>query len=365
MNNSMKFCSIAAKNMMRMINCKDILKKYETFVLENETNISTIENTLRTLVYLMPKRFNESEAGAEALHVLLSVVGLYNSKITMKNLKSKHIGLFNKYVLNNLKKSSLLSRLCYWLRFIQSFQLLIEIICYKKFKKHRSFVVLMMETIKTIIKLFIFRLNGKRMLLNSNIPKRETFKPTTVATDNINQLWTGKRTSKQYTRLDSIYPNDPLASFETNRFLSKQTSNPELLKIPSLLVKPLNGNGKIAEYLHIVNPLVFAYFSHKKEDSWIPLLLRTIVDAAWLNMLINYSKNNRKLTKLENEELKKRKLKIVYYCLLSNPMFRTVTKPSVERICSSFENTFLLNRIANIVKDHLPFYEKYHYSHNQ
>ncbi|CAB4375888.1 unnamed protein product [Rhizophagus irregularis] len=62
----------------------NILRKYDDFILNNASQISSIESSLRTLTYVLPGRFADAEFASEALFAALNLIGLYHDSILVR-----------------------------------------------------------------------------------------------------------------------------------------------------------------------------------------------------------------------------------------------------------------------------------------
>ncbi|KAG6885570.1 hypothetical protein C0993_012572 [Termitomyces sp. T159_Od127] len=60
------------------------IARYEAFLLENVSTISSLESSLRSITWFLPGRFKDAELASEALTSLLNVMSMYHDTLLAK-----------------------------------------------------------------------------------------------------------------------------------------------------------------------------------------------------------------------------------------------------------------------------------------
>ncbi|MCO5598732.1 hypothetical protein L7F22_052830 [Adiantum nelumboides] len=66
-----------------------MLQWYESFLLSNASQITSVESSLRSITYFLPGRFPDSELAGEAVYSALNLLGLYHDSILVRLLSPR------------------------------------------------------------------------------------------------------------------------------------------------------------------------------------------------------------------------------------------------------------------------------------
>ncbi|KAI9297957.1 peroxisome membrane protein [Neoconidiobolus thromboides FSU 785] len=342
-----------------------MFERYETFILSNKSQVNAIENGLRTLTYILPGRFSDAELPSEALYSLLNLVGLYHDKI-LDNSKNNETerddkNVFNRYTRSLIQTSNLYKQFAYALSLIEYTEVLMEMLYIKRYgQKGKYKLISLIELIKMLLKLALFKLSKNRTLLASAHPERDR-----MANENENAkatdkgLWEGKRTGYKHKNITSITRESNINGFLISKVLNKDSAR----KSESLVSK-LFSFGKYAEWLYIIRPFIYVCMLHKfGHKSWKPWLLSLGLEIISFQLKEQYNKDvigEEDLSSLEIEERKRRKYALLYY-LLKSPFFALYTKIFMLKFSDFASNRFLISFFAGMLKDYIPLWEKYYF----
>lgn len=347
-----------------------VFDKYEKFILSNVSQVNAIESGLRSLTYVLPGRFSDAEFASEALFSLLNLVGLYHDKILTKiNTRPIKDGLipsnFNRYTRSLIDGSPIYKKLAYALSMIQYTEVLFEMFYLKrKGIKGKWNIIGLIELIKMLLRLSLFKLSKKRTLLSPPHPERE--QPPSdenLLEQNTSSEWRGKRTGFSHPKINSLQKNGT-ANLDHRPYLFSKVLDLDSASSASNLVRKLPDLGVLAEFLFIVRPLVYVFaikkFGHK---NWLPWLTSLLLESS--SLLISQKVNEqtggeKALTSLEKEERRRRYVLLGYY-LLRSPFFDAFTKPLLLNFSNSAKNKFLISFVAGMVIDYIPLWEKFYF----
>ena len=169
---------------------------YANYVATNSTSISNIENTLRSLTYLLPgARFHDSELASESVHTFIQLLSIHHDHLLKKHaallasspavLRAKNIkaqrpqpSLHARYTIFWTNSSSLYNKIATLLKIAQYTELLWEMIARRRGgEKARWRVVVWLEMFKAFCRLILMRLTDSRPLVSPPMPVREDFAP--------------------------------------------------------------------------------------------------------------------------------------------------------------------------------------------
>ncbi|KAK4047405.1 hypothetical protein OIV83_005452 [Microbotryomycetes sp. JL201] len=165
---------------------KDTVKHYEDMILKSTTRVSTIESSLRSLTWILPGRFQDSEIASEALYALLNILGVYHDSIVLRTVSvlpppvrppsSSHA----RYTRHFVQTSSTYKNVARSLTVLGYTELLIEMTVRKRLGKDKAEqTVIGIEAVKALLRLLLLRTTGGRPLVNPPISERE-FDPSVL-----------------------------------------------------------------------------------------------------------------------------------------------------------------------------------------
>ncbi|KAF9996040.1 Peroxisomal membrane protein pex16 [Modicella reniformis] len=357
----------------------DFLKKYNSFIFKNASQISSIESTLRSLTYILPGRFDDADLASEALFSTLNLLGIYHDTILTKHVASLPAthrpapSPLNRYTRDWQASSQIYKRIVLLLTIIQYTEVLIEMNVQKKWgQQYKWRVITALEAIKVAGRLGLMRLTNNRMLMHPVHTERDV-DPSTLADIAEAQLaakeshWIGSRTGNARLQLSAIQKNDGKStkgSTATDFVLSKVLT-PDVVRKPCDLVSMLHGIGLVGEYLFILRPLIYVLAMRKYgQKSWYPWFLSLAIEltsrTSIKHALTNHSGRCPSGTPLEKDEMKRRLWLLLYYVLRS-PFYDRFTKERLSNFCEATSKKPLISLLGGIVRNYQPLWESVYF----
>lgn len=154
-----------------------LVKRYDRFILKNASAISTVESAIRTLTYVLPSRFDDNQLVSEAIYATCGLVGLYHDSIIARAVASMQTkpaitphGRYTKYWYVH---SGVYRNLALFVSTLQSLSFLLEILARKTFgEKGRWRLVIAIEVVKSLARVYLLRVTGWRPLVYPHVPER-------------------------------------------------------------------------------------------------------------------------------------------------------------------------------------------------
>ncbi|KAI9136300.1 peroxisome membrane protein [Paraphysoderma sedebokerense] len=407
----------------------ELLRKYDSFILSNASQVSAIESALRSLTYLLPGRFQDSELASEFIYTTINLLGLrhdqllYQAALTSSpNYKPTTL---NRYLRHVHSKSSLSKNVSLLLTLIQTVEVLVEMtVKRRKGDKQRWKIVMWIEGIKVLCRLILLQQNQSKLVLSPSYPIRDvdpalinptsssSYSPHFQPDSSLSQ--SHKRTNRIHPPLsvlaafpspgvssspfgDSSSGSDPVVEYLNSRALLS------CVKSPDDLVHPLKGSRLVGEYMFILRPLIYVYLLRKHgsrsytpwmislsleilsrvlslghtTSSLIPAQLDRSIHSLFSKFFGAFSSNKlkgkgasekgyveseqpEKLTLLEKDEYKRRLFLLLFY-LLRNPVYEKLTKPRLDSFCASMIDKPLIRIFAAILQDYQPLWENIYF----
>ena len=224
------------------------------------------------------------------------------------------------------------------LQMIQYTELLIEMAAKRRGEQFRWRIVVFVESVKALCRLFLLRLTNRRPLLTPPLPEREahpsemegqtshfdgTETPPSERSENMD--WTMPRT-----RLSM--PSLPDPSDISDYLLSKVLTADDI-KPPKALLHRIRGRGEVAEILFILRPVIYALAMQRwrgNRRSWKPWLIGLAIEygarqLAKRDFQARVAGGLRGLTGLEREELRKRAWSMGWWAM-RGAFYENITK---------------------------------------
>jgi len=346
-----------------------VFDKYEKFILSNVSQVNAIESGLRSLTYVLPGRFSDAEFASEALFSLLNLLSLYHDKILTKiTTKPAKDGLppsnFNRYTRSLINGSSLYKKFAYILSMLQYTEVLLEMFYLKRRgSKGKWNMIALIELIKVLLRLSLFKLSKKRTLLSPPHPEREQPQTEGASEVLINSVWSGKRTGFSHPKINTLQQNGT-SDLDYRPFLLSKVLDKDCASTANNLVRKLSDLGILAELLFIIRPLIYVLtirkFGHK---NWLPWILSLSLESTSLFLSKKASDQiggEEALTSLEKDERRRRYVLLGYY-LLRSPFFDSITKHRLLSFSNSAKNKFLISFLAGLIIDYIPLWQKYYF----
>ncbi|TIB71223.1 Metallo-dependent phosphatase [Wallemia mellicola] len=305
----------------------------------------SVEPALRTLAWLLPGRFDDSELVAECIFSSLNVITQEQDIQNATHSKNPHSRYTTKADWGALHKIS--SRL---LTLIGSLQLLGEIVMHRRERtsesagKQRWNYISAVEALKFTLRLIILLKTRFRPLIHPSTPSRDqdsTLDPEYKPASKVRNVDEFKR---EYGTVDNYLRSVALGS--------------DAFTPPSALVRPLNSIPQVvSELLLAAEPLVYAL-----------ALRRQYIRTQTSRQLRKYDQRNAvspyafdvNKSSIEMNEHMRREQSFIRY-LLRGPIWSDFTKPRVESLVHRFENWPLIGLAAGIVGDYIPLVDNYHF----
>ncbi|KAF9208459.1 Peroxisomal membrane protein pex16 [Haplosporangium sp. Z 27] len=354
----------------------NFLKKYESFIFKNATQVSSIESTLRSLTYILPGRFDDADLASEALFSTLNLLGIYHDTILTKHVNSLPAthkptpSALNRYTRDWLNSSVAYRRIVLLLTVIQYTEVLIEMGVQKKWgNKYKWRIITALETIKAAGRLVLMQITNHRMLMHPVHTERDV-DPSKLADLAEAQLsvqeshWTGARTGSARLQLSAVQKSKS-GKNDVNDFLLSKVLTPDVVRKPRNLVSELTGLGTVGETLFILRPVIYVLAMRKYgQKSWYPWFLSLAIELVSRSSIKHYLSGRGGRggsgTPLEKDELKRRLWLLLYYVLRS-PFYTQYTKERLDNFCESASKKPLISLVGGIVKDYQPLWESVYF----
>ncbi|KAJ2797393.1 hypothetical protein H4R21_004338, partial [Coemansia helicoidea] len=293
-----------------------MLRQYADFVVNNASQVSSIENALRMLTYVLPGRFADAELASEAIYTLLSFVGVYHDSLLARaaaagllvDKQGEPVKIdatpFNRYYGRLAHRSDLYRAASLLLGALQFGEKLVEMVVVKKLgEKRRWRVVAWIEIAKVVLRLTLLQLSGRRMVTGSVVPERMVDPATlgaasrlartaaaaaaaaSAATEDPAALWKGERSGLGFRSVRSILDKTE-GSANLDRFIAGAVQDPERVAPALALVRRYGALGLAGELLFILRPLIYVMGIRKLGvRSWRPWALSLLVELASRQMV--------------------------------------------------------------------------------
>ncbi len=226
---------------------------------------------------------------------------------------------------------------------IQYTELLWEMAAKRRGEKVRWRVVVLLEAIKALCRLFLLRLTNSRPLVSPPLPERE-IDPRTLD-ENDKGAWDGMDTppSEGSVEMSWTMPRTGLSlptlpdSSDISNFLLSKVLTADDIKPPKALLHRVTGQGQLAEIMYILRPVIYALAMQRwsgDKKSWRPWLLGFTIEygarqLAKKDFQERVAGGLRGLTGLEREELRKRGWALGWWAM-RGAFYENITKYDVH-----------------------------------
>ncbi|KAJ1953804.1 hypothetical protein IWQ62_005907 [Dispira parvispora] len=355
-----------------------LAQAYERFLLNNASQISSIESTVRSLTYVLPGRFSDADVASEGLYALLNVLGLYHDHILTKAARQTSsakpdtslLNRYHRYFFRHSAQPGLYQRLGLALTLLQFAESFIEMAIQKKWGTRAKWqAVTAIELAKLLCRLALIRNTQNRMLFQPSYPERDVDPEVLRASTNTEtppSAWQGKHTGKQYPSVASlaqgVREGQPLA-----QYISARSSQPEQYLKPSEVVLPLSRSALLGEYLFALRPVLYVLAIRKwGHKAWLPWLLSLAIES--LSRLLQTTAcadvtrqgHSGSRSQLERAELGRRLWLFLNY-LLRSPFYDRFTKPRLDRFIKSAQQKPIISLFAGLLSDYQPLWESVYF----
>jgi peroxin-16 len=270
----------------------------------------------------------------------------------------------NRYTKFWIQKSSFYRRVATVLAMIQYTELLWEMTAKRRGEKVRWRVVVILEIIKAVCKMFLLRITNSRPLVTPALPEREVI-PEDNASEGAEEDFEdegfheeregGRREVREYKmkRTGLSLPTLPNPSDISSYLLSKVLTADDI-KAPNTLLNKVHGSAQLAEYLHILQPVIYAIAMSRSKDkkNWQPWLLGLSIEYAARQL----RKDGLRTTALEREQWSKRGWAMGWWAM-RGAFYENVTKGFLHKTSEK-----LPSLVAGILDDYLYLWDGYYFS---
>ncbi|KAJ4362630.1 hypothetical protein N0V95_001435 [Ascochyta clinopodiicola] len=357
------------------------LGMYSDFITKNSSAVSQIESALRSLTYIIPGRFRESEIASESLHCGVQCLSLYHDTLLAKAMEQmpgtrrQPLTPHHRYTKFWTEKSPTYKRIANVLQMLQFTELLWEMAAKRKGEKMRWRVVVLLEIIKAVCRLLLLRLTNSRPLLSPPLPQREidpsSLEDSSASADGMDtppsersveaENWTMPRTGLS---MPSLPDSSDISSYLLSKVLTADDIKP-----PKALLHRVSGKGELAEALYILRPVAYAlamqHFSGDRK-SWRPWLIGVSIEygarqLAKKDFQERLAGGLRGLTGLEREELKKRAWALGWWTM-RGAFYENITKSWIHAITRKLKSKPLLDIAGGVIEDYEFLWDQYYFS---
>ncbi|KAK3709586.1 hypothetical protein LTR37_010807 [Vermiconidia calcicola] len=363
------------------------LNMYSDFITKNAGAVSQVEGALRSLTYIIPGRFRESDVASESLNSGVQLLALYHDSLLSKALerrlrtqKNVHQSPHNRYTRHYCQKSPTYRRTATTLSCVQYTELLLEMMAKRKGERTRWRVVVLLEAIKALCRLVLMRLTNSRPLLDPPLPEREVVPEQPQQEEEVihsppsersnshsdagSEQWTMPRTSLT---LPPLPNSDDISSYLMSKVLTADDIKP-----PKALLHRVSGLGEAAEIMYIVRPVIYAsamayWCQHeggRGKADWRPWLLGLSIEYGARQLAKRDFETRRPggargLTQLEKEELKKRGWAMAWWGM-RGAFYENVTKGVIRGFTGSLKGKPLLDMVGNLIDDYEYLWDEFY-----
>ncbi|KAK5120061.1 hypothetical protein LTR85_006542 [Meristemomyces frigidus] len=362
------------------------LNMYGDFITKNAGAVGQVEGALRSLTYILPGRFRESDVASESLNSGVQLLALYHDSLLSRALahslpqSKQHQSPHSRYTRFYSEKSPTYRRTAITLSVIQYTELLLEMIAKRKGEKARWRMVVVLEAVKAMCRLILMRLTNSRPLLSPPLPERElpVEKPAhdeeTIPSPPSERSERSEAGSERWTMPRTSLTLPPLPSSEDiSSYLLSKVLTADDIKPPKALLHRVCGLGEAAEVLYIIRPVIYAsalaYWSQRRDGrgkaDWRPWLLGLSIEYG-ARQLAKHDMETRRpggargLTQLEREELKKRGWALGWWAM-RGAFYENVTRGVIRGFTGKLKNKPLLDVVGNIVEDYEYLWDQHYF----
>ncbi|KAL4767339.1 peroxisome membrane protein [Aspergillus nidulans var. acristatus] len=356
------------------------LPLYEDFLTKNASSVGQVESALRSLTYIIPGRYRDSEIPSECVHSGVQLLSLYHDCLISRvisnlppTIRRPNPTPHTRYTKYWSLQSPLYKKVALTLQTIQYTELLWEMVARRRGEKVRWRVVVFIEVVKAICRLFLLRLTNSRPLVSPPLPERE-IDPRSLEEDDGD--WNGME-SPVSERLSDLSWNMPRTGLslpslpdvnDVSNYLISKVLTADDIKPPKALLHRVTGQGQLAEILHILRPVIYALALQKwggDKRSWRPWLIgfgmeygsRQLAKADFRDRVAG---GLRGLTGLEREELKKRGWSMGWW-LMRGAFYENITKSTLRGLTNKMRGKPLLDLVGSIIEDYEYLWENYYF----
>ncbi|CDM35612.1 hypothetical protein DTO013E5_6499 [Penicillium roqueforti] len=359
------------------------LSIYEDFVTKNASSVGQVESALRSLTYIIPGRYRESDIPSECVHSGVQLLSLYHDSLVSRVVDRLPSTVprppptpHSRYTKYWTSRSSLYRQVALALQMLQYTELLWEMAARRRGQKTRWRVVIFIEFAKAVCRLLLLRLTNSRPLVSPPLPERE-IDPRTTEEEEPQSGWNGMDTpvserssdlSWTMPRTGLSLPSLPDVNDVSNYLISKVLTADDI-KPPKALLHRATGQGQLAEVLYILRPVVYALAMQKwsgDKRNWRPWLIGFGMEYGCRQLAKRDFRERvagglRGSTGLEREELKKRGWSMGWW-MMRGAFYENVTKSWLHSLTGKMKGKPLLDLVSSVVEDYEYLWDNFYFS---
>ncbi|CAL5872289.1 uncharacterized protein PFLUO_LOCUS6550 [Penicillium psychrofluorescens] len=358
------------------------LSLYEDFVTKNASSVGQVESALRSLTYIIPGRYRESEITSECVHSGVQLLSLYHDSLVSRVISRLPPTIprppptpHSRYTKYWASRSSLYRRVALALQMLQYTELLWEMAARRRGQKTRWRVVVFIEFAKAVCRLLLLRLTNSRPLVSPPLPDREIDPRSTEEEDQSDWNGTQSPVSERSSDLSWTMPRTGLSLpslpdvEDVSNYLISKVLTVDDIKSPSALLHRVTGQGQLAEVLYILRPVVYALAMQRwsgDKRSWRPWLIGFGMEYGCRQLAKRDFRERvagglRGLTALEREELKKRGWSMGWWSM-RGAFYENITKSWIQSVTDKMKGKPLLDLVGSVVEDYGYLWDNYYFS---
>ena len=362
------------------------LNMYSDFITKNAGAVGQVEGALRSIAYIIPGRFRESEIASESLNSSVQLLSLYHDSLLSRALahsferQKQHQSPHNRYTRFYCSRSPTYRRTATALHCVQYTELLLEMMAKRRDQKTRWRVVVLLEAIKAICRFILMRLTNSRPLLSPPLPEREVAEEKPHQDEEMLHSPPSERSSfseagsEQWTMPRTSLTLPPLpTSNDISSYLMSKVLTADDIKPPKALLHRVSGLGEVAESMYILRPVIYAaamsYWCQREDRrgkaDWRPWLLGLSVEYGARQLAKKDLEGRRPggargLTQLEKEELKKRGWAMGWWAM-RGAFYENITKGMIHGFTGKLKGKPVLDMIGGLVDDYEYLWDEFHF----
>ncbi|OJJ44192.1 hypothetical protein ASPZODRAFT_135682 [Penicilliopsis zonata CBS 506.65] len=374
-------CAAQSQIPLNLLQPSKWLLLYEDFVAKNSSSVGQVESALRSLTYIIPGRYRDSEVPSECVHSGVQLLSLYHDSLVSRVIARLPSTVprptptpHSRYTKYWASQSSLYRQVALALQVIRYTELLWEMIARRRGEKVRWRIIVLIEAVKAICRLILLRLTKYRPLVSPPLPEREV-DPRSVEEESGD--WNGMGSCETERSSDSTWTMPrtglPLPSLpdvkDVSDYLISKVLSADDIKSPKALLHRVTGQGQLAEVLYTLRPLIYALamqrWSRNKHD-WRPWMLGFGMEYGCRQLAKREFRERvagglRGLTGLEREELRKRGWAMGWW-LLRGAFYENISKSWLKGLTGTMKGKPLLDLVGSVVEDYEYLWDQYYFS---
>lgn len=401
---------------------------YADYIAQNSQSVGQIESTLRSLTYLLPgARLDDSEIASESLHTFVQLLSIYHDHLLKKRAnaslqsstsqpksqtpKPTHHARYTTFWSNS---SSTYTKLATLLKVVQYTELLCEMTARRRGgEQTRWRVIVLLESIKAILRLALLRATETRPILTPPLPLREDIAAaahTDQTEDNTMdelQLLDPMPYEPQDVFGESGIPTPPMSDSDKiplrpmdngsftmprtgfamplmpspdsiSKYLLEHVVTPEDIKPVKQLVHRLTSiSGQAAEVMYILRPLIYAllmqrlarrfgYEGAKWKRYWTPWLIGLTIEyiarqVTKRNLSSRVPGIRNSASALEQDELTKRGWNLGWWGM-RGAFYQNITQGAIHSVVDKLKGKPVLDLVGGVIEDYEHLWGNYYFS---